>query len=117
MRALMRRQLGLISTARALQYISEAAITRRVKLDEWERVLPGVLDDEDLTAVVEDAINRGVTTSIRQHPVRCGGITYHIDVAFPQWRVSVEGVGDKFHRSPRQRKQELERLADLASVD
>jgi len=31
-------------------------------------------------------------------------------------RLSVEGFGDKFHRSPRQRKHELKRLADLASV-
>jgi len=131
--------------------------------------LAGVLDDEDLTAVVEDAINRGLTTPtsiarcldaigsrgrpgiallrkvlddrgsqraamsrlevriwrtlrakgltpIRQHPVRCGATTYHIDCACPQWRVSVEGFGDKFHRSPRKRKHELKRLADLASV-
>ena len=34
----------------------------------------------------------------------------------PQWRASVEGFGDKLHRSPRKRNHELERLADLASV-
>jgi very-short-patch-repair endonuclease len=131
--------------------------------------LAGVLDDEDLTAVVEDAINRGVTTPmsiqrcldriggkgrpgtarlrailddrgnqraamsrlevriwrtlrakgltpVRQYPVKCGGTTYYLDCAFPQWSVSVEGFGDKFHRSPRNRKRELRRLADLASV-
>ena len=131
--------------------------------------LAGVLDDEDLTAVVEDAFNRGVTTPmsiqrcldtiggkgrrgtarlrgvledrgnqrpamsrlevkiwrtlrakgltpVRQYPVKCGDTTYSIDCAFPQWRVSVEGFGDKFHRSPRKRKHELKRLADLASV-
>jgi very-short-patch-repair endonuclease len=53
---------------------------------------------------------------VRQHPVKCGGRTYWIDCAFPQWRVAVEGFGDKFHRSPRNRKRELKRLADLASV-
>ena len=131
--------------------------------------LAAVLDDEDLTAVVEDALNRGITTPmsiqrcldtiggkgrrgaarlrdvledrgnqrptmsrlevriwrtlrakgltpIRQYPVRCGGTTYYIDCAFPQWRVSVEGFGDKYHRSPRTRKRELRRIADLATV-
>jgi very-short-patch-repair endonuclease len=131
--------------------------------------LAGVLDDEDLTAVVEDALNRGVTTPmsiarcldviggkgrpgsarlrailedrgnqrptmsrleiriwrtlrakgltpVRQHPVKCPGITYYLDCAFPQWRVAVEGFGDKFHRSPRNRKYELKRLGDLAAV-
>ena len=127
------------------------------------------LDDEDLTAAVEDSIHRGLTTSksirrcldalggkgrpgsarlrailddrgdqrptmsrlevriwrtlrakglrpVRQHPVKCGDTTYWIDCAFPQWRVAVEGFGDKFHRSPRSRKRELKRLADLATV-
>jgi very-short-patch-repair endonuclease len=131
--------------------------------------LAGVLDDEDLTSVVEDALHRGLTTPmsirrcldalggkgrpgtarlravledrgnqrptmsrlevriwrtlrskgltpVRQYPVRCGNATYHIDCAFPQWRVSVEGFGDKFHRSPRTRKRELKRLGDLAAV-
>jgi very-short-patch-repair endonuclease len=55
-------------------------------------------------------------TPVRQHPVRCGGTTYYLDCAFPQWRVAVEGFGDKYHRSPRDRKGELRRLADLASV-
>ena len=55
-------------------------------------------------------------TPIRQHPVRCGGTTYWIDCAFPQWRVSVEGFGDKFHRDPRKRKRELRRIGDLATV-
>jgi hypothetical protein len=39
-----------------------------------------------------------------------------LDCAFPQWRVAVEGFGDKFHRGARQRKRELRRLADLATV-
>jgi very-short-patch-repair endonuclease len=131
--------------------------------------LAGVLDDEDLTAVVEDALHRGLTTApaigrrldalggkgrtgsarlreiladrgnqrptmsrlevriwrtlrakgltpVRQHPVKCGGTTYYLDCAFPQWRVAVEGFGDKFHRSSRNRKRELRRLADLATV-
>jgi len=131
--------------------------------------LAGVLDDEDLTAVVEDAIHRGLTTPmsirrcldklggkgrpgtarlrailddrgkqratmsrlevriwrtlrargltpVRQYPLKCGTTTYYLDYAFPQWRVSVEGFGDKFHRSPRKRKDELKRLADLASI-
>jgi len=131
--------------------------------------LAGTLDDEDLTAVVEDAIHRGLTTPmsvrrcldvlggkgrpgtarlreilddrgtqrpaasrlevkiwrtlrakglhpVRQHPVKCGSTTYWIDCAFPQWRVAVEGFGDKFHRSARNRKRELQRLADLATV-
>jgi very-short-patch-repair endonuclease len=131
--------------------------------------LAGVLDDEDLNAVVEDALHRGLTTApaigrrlealggkgragsarlreiladrgnqrpamsrlevkiwrtlrakgltpVRQHPVRCGNTTYHLDCAFPQWRVAVEGFGDKFHRGARNRKRELRRLADLATV-
>jgi very-short-patch-repair endonuclease len=131
--------------------------------------LAGVLDDEDLNAVVEDAIHRGLTTAsaiarrldvlggkgrpgsgrlreiledrgsqraaasrlevkiwrvlrakglrpVRQHPVRCGPTTYFLDCAFPEWRVAVEGFGDKFHRGARQRKRELRRLADLATV-
>jgi len=53
---------------------------------------------------------------IRQHPVKCGSTTYYLDCAFPQWRVAVEGFGDKFHRSPRNRKRELRRLRDLAMV-
>jgi len=53
---------------------------------------------------------------IRQHPVKCGDTTYYLDCAFPQWRVAVEGFGDKFHRSPRNRKRELRRLRDLAAV-
>jgi very-short-patch-repair endonuclease len=48
--------------------------------------------------------------------VRCGGTTYWLDCAFPQWRVAVEGFGDKFHRGARDRKRELRRLAELASV-
>ena len=132
--------------------------------------LAGVLDDEDLHAVVEDAIHRGLTTApaiarrldaigargrpgsarlrdiledrgsqraaasrlevkiwrvlrskgltpVRQHPVRCGDTTYWLDCAFPQSRLSIEGFGDKFHRSARGRKRELRRLADLASVE
>ena len=55
-------------------------------------------------------------TPVRQHPVNCGGTTYYLDCAFPQWRVSVEGFGDKFHRSARDRKRELKRLADLATI-
>jgi very-short-patch-repair endonuclease len=131
--------------------------------------LAGVLDDEDLTAVVEDAIHRGLTTPmsirrcldalggkgrpgsarlrailedrgnqrptmsrlevkiwrtlrakgltpVRQHPVRCGNTTYWLDCAFPQWRVAVEGFGDRFHRAARNRKRELRRFADLARV-
>jgi hypothetical protein len=131
--------------------------------------LAGVLDDEDLTAVVEDSIHRVLTTPmsigrcldalggkgrrgtsrlrailddrgtqraamyrlevkiwrtlrakglspVRQYPVKCGHTTYWIDCAFPQWRVAVEGFGDKFHRSSRNRKRELKRLADLAQV-
>jgi very-short-patch-repair endonuclease len=53
---------------------------------------------------------------VRQHPVKCGFITYYVDCAFPQWRVGVEGFGDKFHRSARNRKHELRRLGDLATV-
>jgi len=131
--------------------------------------LAGVLEDEDLNAVVEDALHRGLTTPmsigrcldalggkgragtarlravledrgnqrptmsrlevriwrtlrakglspVRQHAVRCGNATYWLDCAFPQWRVAVEGFGDKFHRSPRKRKRELKRLAELATV-
>jgi very-short-patch-repair endonuclease len=262
-RALMRGQLGLITTAQARESISEATITRRVQAGHWARLLPGVyrdtlvptsleqscfaanlwggadaviarkaagalwqldglaapkpelwvpktanarsklvavhrgavapndrrmlgpitltspartlvdlaaeLDDEDLTAVVEDAMRRGLTTPtsvrrcvdavggkgrpgtarlrailddrnnqrptmsrlevriwrtlrakglnpVRQHPVQCATTTYWIDCAFPQWRVAVEGFGDKFHRSPRKRRRELRRLADLATV-
>jgi len=48
--------------------------------------------------------------------VKCGDTTYYLDCAFPQWRVAVEGFGDKFHRSPRNRKRELRRLRDLAAV-
>jgi very-short-patch-repair endonuclease len=128
-----------------------------------------VLDDEDLTPVVEDANHRGLTTPmsirrcldalggrgrtgtarlrailedrgnqrptmsrlevkiwrtlrakglrpVRQYPVKCGTTTYWIDCAFPQWRVAVEGFGDTFHRSARNRTRELRRLGDLASV-
>jgi len=131
--------------------------------------LAGTLDDEDLNAVVEDAIHRGLTTApaiarrldalggkgrpgsarlrdilddrgkqrptasrlevkiwrtlraaglrpVRQHPVRCGTTTYWLDCALPQWRVAVEGFGDKFHRAARNRKCELRRFADLATV-
>ena len=53
---------------------------------------------------------------VRQHPVRVGTRTYRIDCAFPQWRLAVEGVGDRFHRSPLQRQRDQQRLADLASV-
>jgi hypothetical protein len=48
--------------------------------------------------------------------VKCGNTTYYLDCAFPQWRVAVEGFGDKYHRSARHRKRELRRLADIASV-
>jgi very-short-patch-repair endonuclease len=100
--------------------------------------LAGVLDDEDLNAarlraILEDRGNQRPTMSrlevkiwrtlrakglspVRQHPVKCGTTTYHLDCAFPQWRVSVEGFGDKFHRSPRNRRRELRRLGDLAAV-
>ena len=43
-------------------------------------------------------------TPVRQHPVKCGGNTYSLDCAFP------------FHRSQRNRKYELKRLGDLATV-
>ena len=55
-------------------------------------------------------------TPLRQYPLKCGNTTYWLDCAFPQWRVAVEGFGDKFHRSPRYRKRELHRLADFATV-
>jgi hypothetical protein len=115
-----RRRLGLITLTSPARTIVDLA---------------GVLDDEDLTAVVEDAIHRGLTPDdvaprsedlahpARQgpaprppNPVRCGTTTYWIDCAFPQWRVAVEGFGDKFHRSPRNRKGELKRFADLATA-
>jgi len=132
--------------------------------------LAGVLDDEDLTAVVEDAIHRGLTTPtaierrldvlggtgragsarlrviledrgsqraaasrlevkiwralrargmcpVRQYPLRCGDTTYWLDCAFPQWRVAVEGFGDRFHRGARRRERELRRLAEIAAAD
>jgi very-short-patch-repair endonuclease len=131
--------------------------------------LAGGLDDEDLTAAVENAIHRGLTTPmsigrcldavggkgrpgtarlreilddrgnqraavrrlevkiwrtlrakglnpVRQYPARCGNTTYWLDFAFPQWRVGVEGFGDRFHRAARNRKRELKRLADLAQI-
>jgi len=54
---------------------------------------------------------------VRQFPLRCDGTTYWLDCAFPQWRVAIEGFGDRFHRGARQRKRELRRLAAIASVD
>lgn len=53
---------------------------------------------------------------IRQHRVRVGDRTYYIDCAFPQWRLAVEGVGDRYHRSSMQRSRDLRRHADLASI-
>lgn len=53
---------------------------------------------------------------VRQQPVRVGERTYRVDCAFPQWRLAVEGIGDRFHRSPLQRRRDQQRLADLASV-
>ena len=131
--------------------------------------LAGVLDDEDLTAVVErdspglttpSAIERRLDVlggtgragsarfrailedrgsqraaasrlevkiwramrarglqPVRQYPLRCGDTTYWLDCAFPQWKVAVEGFGDKFHRDARRRKRELPRFAEIASVD
>jgi very-short-patch-repair endonuclease len=53
---------------------------------------------------------------VRQHQVRVGDRVYRLDCAFPQSRLGVEGVGDRYHRSPRQRRRDHRRLADLASV-
>lgn len=53
---------------------------------------------------------------VRQHRVRVGDRTHLVDCAFPQWRLAVEGVGDRYHRSPVQRRRDHRRLADLASV-
>ena len=53
---------------------------------------------------------------VRQHRVQVGARTYSVDCAFPQWRLAVEGVGDRYHRSPRHRDRDLRRLADLASI-
>ena len=53
---------------------------------------------------------------VRQHVVHVGDRTYRIDCAFPQSRLGVEGMGDRFHRSALQRRRDHARLADLASV-
>ncbi|GMU78609.1 MAG: hypothetical protein AMXMBFR46_14040 [Acidimicrobiia bacterium] len=53
---------------------------------------------------------------VRQHRVRIGARTFLLDCAFPQWRFAVEGIGDRYHRSPLQRRRDHQRLADLASV-
>jgi very-short-patch-repair endonuclease len=150
-----RRMIGLITVTSPARTIVDLA---------------GVLDDEDLTAVVEDSIHRGLTTPmsirrcldalggkgrpgtarlrdvlddrgnqraavrrlevkiwrtlrarglnpVRQFPVKCGNTTYWLDCAFPQWRVAVEGFGDRFHRAARTRKRELKRFADLARLN
>jgi very-short-patch-repair endonuclease len=53
---------------------------------------------------------------IRQHRLRVEDHTYVVDCAFPQWRLAVEGIGDRYHRSPAQRRRDHRRMADLASI-
>jgi hypothetical protein len=54
-RALMRRQLGLITTAQARESISEATITRRVQAAHWARLLPGVYRDTLVPSSLEQS--------------------------------------------------------------
>ncbi|MBM3659159.1 MAG: hypothetical protein FJW95_06605 [Actinobacteria bacterium] len=83
-----------------------------------------ILDDRGAEAAaasrLEVKIWRTVTRAgmrpVRQHPVRVGERAYRVDCAFPPWRLAVEGVGDRYHRSPLQRGRDHRRLADLASV-
>lgn len=86
--------------------------------------LAGVLEDEDLEAAAASRLEVKIWRTlraagmrpVRQHRLRVGDRTYFVDCAFPQWRLAVEGVGDRYHRSPVRRRRDHRRLADLASV-
>jgi very-short-patch-repair endonuclease len=83
-----------------------------------------ILDDRGSSAAAESRLEVKIWRTlrsagmrpVRQHLVRVDGRSYRIDCAFPRRRLGVEGIGDRFHRSPLQRRRDQQRLADLASL-
>lgn len=76
----------------------------------------GVAADSRLEVRIWRTLRAVGLAPVRQHPVRVAGRTYRVDLAFPEARLAVEGIGDRYHRSPLHRQHDQRRLADLASV-
>ena len=50
---------------------------------------------------------------VRQHPVICDDITYHLDLAWPQYLIAIECDGFQFHRTPDRMGSDQERMKEL----
>jgi very-short-patch-repair endonuclease len=53
------------------------------------------------TQIYDWIIEAGLHPPVRQHPVRIGGRTYRIDLAYPEQKVAIEVDGFDFHRGRR----------------
>jgi very-short-patch-repair endonuclease len=58
----------------------------------------------------------GLRHAVRQLPVRAGGRTYRLDMAYPDARVAVELDGRSYHASPEQWERDIRRDLALATV-
>lgn len=56
--------------------------------------------DSDLeTRVLRVLVGAGMPAPVQQHPVRIGGRTFRIDLAYPEQKLAIELDGWEFHRS------------------
>src|SRR5438105_2223314 len=60
---------------------------------------------------------RGYPEPVRQLWLRLPGRRVRLDLAWPEWRVDLEGDGRLFHTSPRDRRRDTARDAALGDVD
>ena len=60
---------------------------------------------------------RGYPEPVRQLWLRLPGRRVRLDLAWPEWRVDLEGDGRLFHTSPRDRRRDAARDAALGDVD
>jgi very-short-patch-repair endonuclease len=60
---------------------------------------------------------RGYPEPVRQFRVRTPHRRFRLDLAWPEWRVDLEGDGRLFHTSPADRRRDAARDAALGAVD
>jgi hypothetical protein len=67
--------------------------------------------------LVEFVRSRGYPDPVRQLWIRVAGRRVRLDLAWPEWRVDLEGDGRLFHTSPGERRRDAARDAALGETD
>jgi hypothetical protein len=60
---------------------------------------------------------RGYPEPVRQYRVNVGGRRVRLDLAWPEWKIDLEGDGRLFHTSPRDRRRDAARDLALNGVE